>query len=172
MSKKPFSETKIGKFLEKAKPIVGDIIGVVGDITGIEAVEKIGDYLNSRKEENAEVMALHIEFEKNKNDYSLELFRLEVQDLASARDREIQFMQQSGGKRDWVQGGLVICTVLLVLLSMVFLAFREIPKSNEAIFHMMLGGVVVQGMNSIYSYFFGSSKGSRSKDEIIKKAMQ
>ena len=179
MSKKPFRETKFGKFVtEKVAPVMGDVLGIVGDIMGIEAIEKVGDLINSRKEESAELMALQVEFEKYKLEWQLEVqrieieaFRVEVQDRESARSREVQFMQANGGKRDWVQGGLVICTVVLVLVSMTFLAFWEIPKANEAIFHMMLGGIVVQGMNSIYNYFFGSSIGSRKKDETIKKVI-
>ena len=180
MSKKPFSETKFAKFVkEKVAPVAGDVLGIIGDVTGIEAIERVGDLINARKEESAEAMALHVEFEKYKLEWELEIqrleieaFKVEVQDRESARNREVQFMQANGGKRDWVQGGLVICTVVLVLVSMTYLAFWELPKANEAIFHMMLGGIVVQGMNSIYNYFFGSSIGSRRKDETIRKVLE
>ena len=125
------------------------------------------------------MMALHMEFEKYKLEWQLEIQRLELEefkteiaDKDSARNREISFMQANGGKRDWVQGGLVIATMVLVFASMIFLAFLEIPKANERVFDLILGGVIVSGSQNIYSYFFGSSKGSKTKDEVIKKAMQ
>ena len=178
--KKPFSETKIGIFLkEKVKPIAGDALKIVGDLTGIQAIEKVGDFLNSKKEDSVEMMALHLEFEKLRTEFELEMTRIEaetykaeLEDVQDARSREIQFMQANGGKRDWIQGGLVISTMLLVFASLFYLAFYEIPKSNERVFDMILGGVIVAGSQNIYAYFFGSSKGSRIKDEIIKSKVK
>ena len=38
--KKPFKETKFWKFVtEKIKPVAGDVLEVVGDITGFDAIE-------------------------------------------------------------------------------------------------------------------------------------
>jgi hypothetical protein len=56
-----------------------------------------------------------------------------------------------------------------LLLMLVFLAFKTVPEQNMRIFDMLLGGVVVSGANSIYQYYFGSSRGSRQKDETISK---
>ena len=49
--KKKFSETRIGKFLkEKAPSLAGDIVSVVGDITGVGMLKNIGAKIKNSKE--------------------------------------------------------------------------------------------------------------------------
>lgn len=180
MSKKPFSETKIGKFInEKVKPIAGDVIGIIGDVTGIEAIERVGDLINSRKEETAEMMALHMEFEKYKLEWQLEIQRLELEefkteiaDKDSARNREISFMQANGGKRDWLMGAAVMVALLMYIGAFAFLAFGP-PIHNEKkdLFNMGVGQVFTfAGM--AFSYYLGTTRSSRIKDNVIKDLSQ
>ena len=57
--KKRFSETKVGSFLQtKAPDLAGDIIGLVGDITGVEILSKIGDKISKSTELTPEDKAL------------------------------------------------------------------------------------------------------------------
>lgn len=174
--KKPFSETKVGQFVDKIKPIVGNGLDFVGELTGNKAIEKIGEFLNDKKEEKPELMAAHIEFEKYKLEWELELqrleletFRLEVADKENARSREIQFMQANGGKRDWVMGGLVIFTMSLLACMIAILTFVTIPADNRDVFFTLLGGTVVAGTQSIYGYFFGSSSGAKRNADSVRK---
>jgi hypothetical protein len=174
------SDKKKGKFWqflkEKVQPVIGDAVSIVGDVTGIEAIEKVGDLLNRRRDEDAKIAALAEEFEMKRMEFEMELhrmdleaFKIEVEDKQSARSREVEYLKATGGKRDWVQGGLVIFNMTTLLLMLVFLAFKTVPEQNMRIFDMLLGGVVVSGANSIYQYYFGSSRGSRQKDETISK---
>jgi hypothetical protein len=170
---------KKGKFWqfvkEKVKPVIGDVVSIVGDVTGVEALEKVGDLLNRKRDEDAQVAALASEFEMRKLEFELEFqklelesFRAEVADKESARSREVEFMKASGGKRDWVQGGLVIFNMTILAGMLAFLAMKTVPEQNVRIFDMLLGGVVVSGTQSIFQYYFGSSRGSRQKDDVIK----
>jgi len=175
--KKPFKDTKFWKFVtEKVKPIAGDVLEIVGDVTGVGAVEKVGELLNNRKEGDAQMQALSIEFELKKLEFEIEFqklemeqFKAEVADRDSARSREVEYMKANGGKRDWVQGGLVIFNMSILAAMLTFLAFRTVPNENVRIFDMLLGGVVVSGAQSIFQYYFGSSKGSKEKDNTISK---
>jgi len=179
MSKKPFGETKFAKFVkEKVMPVAGDVLGMVGDITGIEAIEKVGDLINSRKEESAEMMALHIEFEKYKLEWELEIqrremenFKLEVQDKESARSREIQFMEANGGKRDWLMGAAVLVALIMYVGAFVFLAYGPVvPNEKKDLFNMGVGQVFTfAGM--AFSYYLGTTRSSRVKDGVISKAI-
>jgi len=151
------------------------VASIVGDVTGIEAIEKVGDLLNRKRDEDAQIAALAEEFEMKKLEFEMELqrmdleaWRIEVQDRESARGREVSFMQANGGKRDWVQGGLVIFNMTILALMLTFLAFKTVPTDNVRIFDMLLGGVVVSGSQAIYNYYFGSSSSSRKKDDVIK----
>jgi hypothetical protein len=176
MSKKKFKDTAVGKFIsDKVKPIAGDVLEFVGNVTGIEAIDKVGEFLNAKAEEDAQFKALQIELEEKRMEWELEFRRMEIEELQitladtqNARSREVEFMQANGGKRDWVQGGLVIFNMAILATMLVFLAMRTVPEANVRIFDMLLGGVVVSGSQAIFQYYFGSSRGSRQKDDIIK----
>ncbi|MFM9983846.1 MAG: hypothetical protein ACKVOK_01350 [Flavobacteriales bacterium] len=178
--KKPFKETKLFNFIqEKVKPIAGDALEIIGDITGRDSIEKVGKLLNGKRESDVQAQAVWIEFEEKKMEFELEFqqmelesFRAELDDKNSARSREIEFMKASGGKRDWIQGGIVIATFAILIACLTLLAFREIPKANERIFDMAFGGIVVMGAKEIYGYFFGSSRSSKHKDDIIRDAIK
>jgi hypothetical protein len=188
--KKPrrkFNETGLGQFLkEKVKPILGDVVDLAGDITGIEILNKVGDKLNAKRDEDAAIAALASEFEmkrfewqmeldKMDNEYRMELlrtemevFKTEVQDRESARSREISFMQANGGKRDWLMGSVVIAGLLMVIGVILVLVFVEIPAGNQRLADMSFGTIMAFGA-SVFSYYLGTTKGSRSKDETIKR---
>ncbi len=50
-NKKPFKETRVGKFLtEKAPNLVGNILSIAGDITGVELLKNIGNKIRTSDE--------------------------------------------------------------------------------------------------------------------------
>jgi len=51
-----------------------------------------------------------------------------------------------------------------------FLLFKEIPAKNEQIVSILSGGMVVAGFAAVTAYFFGSTKGSSEKTEMIAKS--
>lgn len=185
--RKPFNETGIGRFLkDKVKPVLGDVVSLAGDVTGIEALEKVGDLLNAKRDEDAQVAALAEEFEMKKLEWQMELqrldheyrmaemqdaletFRLEVQDKDSARNREVQFMQANGGKRDWLMGAVIIAGLAAFIGVIAVLVFVKIPVENQRLADMCFGAVMTVG-TSIFSYYVGSSRGSKMKDDTIRK---
>ncbi len=174
--KKPFSETKVGQFVDKIKPHVGNALDFVGEWSGNKAIEKIGEFLQDKKEESPELMAAHMEFEKYKLEWQLEIqriemeeFKLEVQDKENARSREIQFMQASGGKRDWLMGITVGVALLMYIGAFIFLAYGpDVHEQKKDLFNMGVGQVFTfAGM--AFSYYLGTTKSSRIKDETISK---
>ena len=185
--KKPFKDTGFARFIrEKVAPVAGDVLNIVGDVTGIEAIDKVGDLLNRRKEEDAQIAALASEFEMKRLEWQMELqrldheyrmaqmqddlesFRLEVQDRESARSREVQFMQASGGKRDWLMGAVIIAGLAAFIGVIAVLVFVTIPVENQRLADMCFGAVMTVG-TSIFSYYVGSSRGSKMKDDTIRK---
>lgn len=175
--KKPFKETKFGKFLnEKLKPVAGDVLEVVGDLTGVEAIEKVGEFLNDKKDESKELKQLNQDFEKYKLEWTLEMTKLEIQadldsykaevdDRTSARTREIE-VTSTLGKRDWLMGAVVIIGLLLMVGVIISLVFITIPPENQRLADMCFGAIMSIG-TGIFSYYVGSSKSSRTKDITI-----
>ena len=171
-------ESKFGQFVSnKIKPVAGDILEVVGDITGVETLEKVGKFLNDNKDKSPELRDASIEFEQYKLQWQLEIqqmqlqhelevYREEVKDRDSARTRESSFTA-SLGKRDWLMAVVVISGLLALIGVITTLVFVQIPAENQRLADMCFGAVMSIGA-SIFSYYVGSSKSSHAKDETIK----
>lgn len=174
--KKPFKDTKFWKFVtEKIKPVAGDVLEIVGDVTGVDAIEKVGQLLNDRKENDAQLQALAIDFELKKLEFEMEFqklemeqFKAEVMDRESARNREVEFMKANGGKRDWLMGAAVITALAMYIGAFAFLAFGPVvPQEKKDLFNMGVGQVFTfAGM--AFAYYLGTTKQSRMKDETIR----
>jgi hypothetical protein len=188
--RKPFSETKLGKFLEdKVKPVAGTLLQIGGDITGIDALEKVGDFLNKEADKDTEeagrYKALLLEFEEKKLEYQLEFQKLEVEKLQidletfkaeaadrdSAREAHIERIKATGGKPDLLFSLLVISSLSMTALLLAFLAFGEpVADGHRDLFNMAIGSVFTW-TGSAYAYYLGTTRGSKQKDETIKQAV-
>ncbi len=57
----------------------------------------------------------------------------------------------------------------LILIGMVAsLMVRPVPQENASTFSLVLG-IISGGATSVWAYYFGSSAGSRNKDELVNK---
>jgi len=139
MSKKPFKETKVGKFLlQKLPGVVTDVLpdkGVLGIVKNlIDADDSMTD------EQKAELKK--------------ELYQLEVADRDSARKREAE-IKKSGGQ-DW----MMFITGMVGLLAFVFTIYAVVyvpsVTDNDLFVHLMgmIEGVVV---SNIFAYYYGTS---------------
>jgi hypothetical protein len=139
MSKKPFKDTTVGKFLLKKIPgIVGDVLpdkGVLGIVKNL-----IDGDDSMTAEEKAELKK--------------ELYELEVADRDSARKREAE-IKKAGGQ-DW----MMFITGIVGLASFIFMIYAVvyIPSvtHNDLFVHLMgvIEGVVV---SNIFAYYYGTS---------------
>ena len=139
MTKKPFNETAIGKFITSKLPgFVGDILpdkGVLGIVKNlIDGDESISD------EEKAALKK--------------ELYEIEVADRDSARKREVE-VKKAGGQ-DW----MMFVTGLVGLASFVFTIYAVVyvpsVSDNDLFVHLMgmIEGVVI---SNIFAYYYGTS---------------
>ena len=139
MSKKPFKETAVGKFLlQKLPGVVTDVLPDKG-VLGI--VKNLIDGDDSMNEEQ-------------KAELRKELYQLEVADRDSARNREAE-IKKSGGQ-DW----MMFITGIVGLVSFIFMIYAVvyIPSvtENDLFVHLMgmIEGVVV---SNIFAYYYGTS---------------
>lgn len=175
--KKPFKETKFWKFVtEKIKPVAGDVLEIVGDVTGVDAIEKVGQLLNDRKENDTQIQALAIDFELKKIEFELELqrleieqFKAEVEDRDSARNMRNEFTRM--GKIDWEHFIVNMIGLALFMFVVVYLLYRTVPNENrELIIHIL--GIIEGVVLSIFAFHNGTTRGSRKKDDTIAKAIK
>lgn len=66
--------------------------------------------------------------------------------------------------RDFIATLLIIATVVVIIV----LIFRPIATDNQLL-NVMLGGLMTVGFANVITYYFGSSSGSKDKDDTISK---
>jgi hypothetical protein len=169
--------SKFGTFVrDRVKPVAGDILEVVGDVTGIQAIETVGALINGKKGQSDEAAKLAQDFEKFKLEFTLEMHRIdmqteleayktEVEDRTSARLREAEFTKATG-KRDWLMAAVVVSGLVLLIGVVLSLIFITIPQENQRLADMTFGAIMSIGA-SIFSYYVGSSRSSHVKDQTI-----
>ena len=144
MDKKPFKETKLGKFLLGSKSSVGDAIAdILPDKGLLGIVKKLIDTdpdLTAGEKEQA-------------HKHLVDLYELEVMDRDSAREREVKLRKYG---TDWMFNA----TGIVGLTAFAFLVYTvvttEVPETNKEIFIHLLG--IVEGVAlSIFGYYFGSA---------------
>ena len=147
--KKKLKDTKLGQFLKDKAPQVLDIVGDVLPSSGALGVVKniISKDPDLSPEEKDQ---LHQQV--------VELYKLEVDDRDSARNREIELAKS--GKFDLMFNltGLVglFCFSFLVYA----IVYLQVPENNKEIWIHLIGvteGIVL----SIFGYFYGSSASRR-----------
>jgi len=144
IDKKPFRDTKLGKFLLGTAPsiveTIGDVLpdkGVLGIIKNL--IDKDGNMSAEDKSEAHKQL--------------VELYELEVMDRDSARTREVNLRKYG---TDWMFNA----TGIVGLLAFAFLVYTvvttNVPEGNKEIFIHMIG--IVEGVAlSIFGYYFGSA---------------
>lgn len=156
--RKPFKETAVGKWLKDKFP---DVLSVASQLTGIEALDKVGELIGGKTmsdEERAEIQTLLYQQE-------LELYKMELQDIQNARHREIEITKATGKSDNFqrVVGGIGLGLLTIIV---VYALFWDIRNPEE--FAHVKG--LVEGIAlTIFTYFFGSSGGSKKKQELIEK---
>ncbi len=142
--KKPFKQTKVGKFLGKVAPSILNTVGDVLPDKGLLGVVK--NLIDKDDSMSAEDKAIaHSQLK--------ELYALEVSDRDSARKREASIRVHGV---DWMFN----LTGLVGLASFTYLVYTiinvEVPETNKELFIHLIG--IVEGVAlSIFSYFFGQS---------------
>jgi hypothetical protein len=67
-------------------------------------------------------------------------------------------------------GSVVVAGLLMVIGVVVVLVFVRIPADNQRLADMSFGTIMTFGA-SVFSYYLGTTKGSKSKDETIRKML-
>lgn len=168
--KKPFSETKVGSWIKNNAPgIIGTIEKFVpAPISG--GLDIIKNLIAGQPDISPEKLA---EFNKLAADFELELIRLHNDEMANARNREIEITKATG-KRDINLTVLAWFGVLAPILILFYLLIFGFPKLDKEI-ALMIGtliGYIFSEYKTIYGYFFGSSSGSKNKQDTIDTMMK
>jgi VIT1/CCC1 family predicted Fe2+/Mn2+ transporter len=150
--------TKTGNFLRKIAGVGGPLLKVVGSLTGLESITNIASMINSDEAMSAE-----------QKDIALSLLEMDYDDLKQAREMQIKIATSVNSTKlaknfiYYLTTGVFVFSVVVVLL----LFFVSIPKENKDVVNFILGVIVGTGLTGVFNYFFGSSKGSKDKDDLL-----
>ena len=153
--------TRVGDFLRTIKGVAPEILNIAGAVTGIDALKVLGDKIKGSDSisEQDKIIAL-------------EMLKIDLADLADARDLQKVALQQDDvfAKRFiyYLTIGVFSFSAIIVFL----LFFIEVPDKNRDVINFILGVVVGTGLTGIFQYFFGSSQGSRDKADQLKTFMK
>ncbi|MEQ8581210.1 MAG: hypothetical protein RIC30_09385 [Marinoscillum sp.] len=149
------------KLLDWAKRNAPKALDIVGDITGIKALNRLSDVIDKENPDQLSPEALGMARELKALD--LEELSMRLADVANARNREIEIAKS--GKSDammYVAGSVALGTFLLMVISIIFV---EGTAANPMV-HQLMG--IIEGVAlTIFQYYFGSSKGSSDKTKIL-----
>jgi len=89
--------SKFKEFLNKAKDIAPEILGVAGNVlTGNigGAVKEVGNILQSKAEKDAKAQELYLEWQMNEKEFEKELYAMELKDKQDARAMQVEALKQ------------------------------------------------------------------------------
>ena len=169
MAKKPFKDTKLGKFLTGEG--AGQLLNTVGSIaTGnwIGAAGEIKNLIKGSSELTAEQKELALKvFEQD-----IEAFKVEVEDRKNARDKEVAV--NASEYSSWLTKNIASLIALLFTIftcTLFILVLTGNIKPSENITFSVVTSVTNIFM-LIAGYYFGSSRSSQSKDRTINELLQ
>jgi len=145
----------------KGKEAVENIVGFkIPDNPEPATIEKLRQLQFDHEER-----LLELGIEKAKQD--LEAFKEEVKDRDSARGRDVEFIKRGmTNNRANVMFFLAVCMV--ALLVWIVWKDQDINEYVKGIFTLVLGRFLGY-LDNIYSFEFGTTRGSKEKDETIKQ---
>lgn len=182
--KKPFNETGFGKFVKKAGEHIPEILAVVGTVVpgaslAGNIIDNVQGVLEKKAETDAQARILLNELEKMKYDWMKEVmaderafFQMEIEDRSSARAREIAVIQ--AGEKNITQnvlGYAAVAGFFGLVFYLVVHGLNEMTAEASFIIGNMTG-LVGAIANSVYSYYYGTTRDSRKKTDILARNQQ
>lgn len=145
-------------------PLAGVAAGFIADKLGVsdKTIANVSDVITKATqspETLLELKKVDADLQKYFAGLEIDIFKLEVADRDSARNREIQL-------KDWVPSVLGITIVAGFFFTLAWVAFYGLPPGNENAFMFLLGSLATM-TQSVMSYYFGSTKGSNDKTAVM-----
>jgi hypothetical protein len=145
----------------KGKEVVENTLGVkISDNPTDAEVAKLRQLQFDHEER-----LLELGIEKARQD--LESFKEEVKDRDSARDRDVEFIKRGVTNN---RANLMFFLAVVMVGAMVWIVWKDqnINEYVKGIFTLVLGRFLGY-LDNIYSFEFGTTRGSKEKDETIKQ---
>ena len=111
--------------------------------------------------------ALALQFQQMVLANETELEKAYLADRQNARQRDVEFVK--AGRHNWRADILALLAVTGLVMCVWFVA-RESDLPERAVNAIMfVAGVLASAVRDVYGFEFGSSRGSKEKDELVSK---
>lgn len=152
-----------------AQAVTGNVPGALNEVAKIcgvdvgmnekEKKQKIAEALKDSPELVYKMENAQIELEKKLSDNGLDLRKLLVQSTKNAQDMYVQTKDKTVPTLAYISviGFIAVCACLF---------FVDIPQGNRDIIIQLVGNIFGL-VAAVFTFYFGSSSGSRSKDDKI-----
>jgi hypothetical protein len=147
---------------------LGKFLGIPEDSATAENVLQAAQAAATDPEIRLKIMAAENDFALKLKGLELEELKAALADVQSAREREKAIVGKTG-KLDinlYVLAWVMVVG-FFILTGMMY--FYPLPKGSEGPINQLFGAVVA-GLSMVLGYFFGSSKGSHDKDQLLLQA--
>lgn len=142
---------------DKAAEAAGKVVQIAEAVTGKQGP----DAVEALKADPALVLQFRQAVMANET----ELDKAYLADRADARRRDIAITQ--AGRYNW-RGDLLALLAVVGLVLCVWFVARDTEMPERAVNAIMfVAGVLAAAVRDVYNFEFGSSRGSKSKDEVI-----
>jgi len=171
----------IGKRISDAAPMLGGILGgpagaaagvgikLLASLFGLSenetTPEKINELLATDPQALIKIKQMEYENQADIRRYYLQVMTAHLQDVANARAREVEITKTTG-KRDinlyilaWLVVGLFFTLVGILI-------WATLPETNIGPVNQLFGAMAA-GFGMVLTYFFGSSKSSADKNQLL-----
>jgi hypothetical protein len=141
-----------------AGPLGGMAVKAMADKLGVsDSIEAVTKHLEANPEAAAKLA-----------DIDLKQFELEVQDRDSARKMQMAALAQDSW---FAKNFLYLFTSAWSIFAMVFFSFvtfGHVPESGTRMADTILGVLIGTVITGFFNFFFGSSKSSQDKTQLLK----
>lgn len=160
-----FAAPKVGRWLfgDDGEKVATDVVGLAQSITGTTTPSAAEAALRADPQ-------LLAEFQRHLADLDTELEKAYLADRQSARERDKEFVKagRSNIRADLMvlgaTAGLIACVAVLAFFR------KEVPGEVVGILSTV-AGIFGSCLKDAFAFEFGSSRGSKEKDDILSKAL-
>ena len=172
--KKPFGDTAFGQFFKKAAAVLPELGDIAFDFIGGPyemAYDKLRDVIKDSN--SAQAPGLLREMSEKERAFKLELegvnleyYKTDHLDRNRATRREVAYVK--AGRFDFEKSFVLFSGLAVTGLVVYAIIFIQVPESNRDLFVALVGLVEGSILTQSFNYFFGSSRGSDQKTQLLR----
>lgn len=131
----------------------------------VKDVADLADRFITTKQEKEEFLQA---VRQREQEFRTQMQRFDMEDRANARQMQIEALRQGDSFSKRYSYYLATLIILAAIAFGVGLMFYEIPETNRRLVEMFADIFLFAGAITVIQFFFGSSKGSADKNQILR----